>query len=70
MSARLASGDFRDFANREILAKIMTPAQIAEAQRLAREWVRSPIIVQPSRESPGQPNHGEPKPSSDFFNMA
>jgi len=24
--------------NRDIAAKLMTPAQIAEAQRLAREW--------------------------------
>ena len=24
--------------NRDIVARVMTPAQIAEAQRLAREW--------------------------------
>ncbi len=33
-------GENRDSAaeNRDIVAKFMTPAQIAEAQRLAREW--------------------------------
>jgi len=32
------TGDKKAIENREILAKKMTPAQIAEAQRLAREW--------------------------------
>ncbi len=33
-------GEKRDAAvkNRDIVAKKMTPAQIAEAQKLAREW--------------------------------
>ncbi len=33
-------GEDRDMAvnNRNIVAKMMTPAQIAEAEKLAREW--------------------------------
>ncbi len=33
-------GEKRDAAvkNRDIVAKVMTPAQISEAQELAREW--------------------------------
>jgi hypothetical protein len=27
--------------NRDLVASMMTPAQIAEAQRLAREWAQS-----------------------------
>jgi hypothetical protein len=27
--------------NRDLVASVMTPAQIAEAQRLAREWAQS-----------------------------
>ena len=39
-AAHLPPGEVRDKAaeTREILAKFMTPAQVAEAQRLAREW--------------------------------
>ena len=39
-TSRLPPGTARDKAveNRDIAAKLMTPAQIAEAQRLAREW--------------------------------
>ena len=39
-ASRLPPGSFRDLAvkNRERAAAKMTPAQIAEAQRLAREW--------------------------------
>lgn len=39
-AAHLPPGQDRDIAvkNREIVSKLMTPAQIAEAQRLAREW--------------------------------
>ena len=39
-ASRLPPGTKRDLAvkNRDILAAKMTPAQIAEAQRLAREW--------------------------------
>jgi len=39
-AAQLPPGQDRDIAvkNREIVSKLMTPAQIAEAQRLAREW--------------------------------
>jgi TPR repeat protein len=33
-----AQGDADAFKNRDIVAKKMTPAQIAEAQKLAREW--------------------------------
>ncbi len=32
------SGDEDAIKNRDIVAKKMTPAQIAEAQKLAREW--------------------------------
>jgi hypothetical protein len=32
------SGDAKSVKNRDLLAQKMTPAQIAEAQRLAREW--------------------------------
>ncbi len=40
-ASRLPPGSDRDMAvmNREALAARMTPAQIAEAQRLAREWM-------------------------------
>ncbi len=40
-ASRLPPGSDRDTAvkNRDIIAKLMTPAQIAEAQRLAREWM-------------------------------
>lgn len=39
-AARLPPGQDRDIAvkNREIVRKLMTPAQVAEAQRLARDW--------------------------------
>ncbi len=39
-ASRFAPGSDRDMAvkNRDIAAALMTPAQIAEAQRLAREW--------------------------------
>ena len=39
-AARLPPGEGRDMAtrNRDKAAKRMTPAQVAEAQRLAREW--------------------------------
>ncbi|HVH73698.1 MAG TPA: tetratricopeptide repeat protein [Stellaceae bacterium] len=39
-AARLPPGRDRDIAvkNRAIVARLMTPAQIAEAQRMAREW--------------------------------
>ena len=33
-----AQGDAEALANRDHLARMMTPAQIAEAQRLAQEW--------------------------------
>ena len=43
-ASRLSPGKDRDLAaeNREALAAKMTPAQIAEAQRLAREWKPKP----------------------------
>ncbi len=39
-ASRLPPGSDRDTAikNLDIIAKLMTPAQVAEAQRLAREW--------------------------------
>ncbi len=39
-AARLPPGEDRDMAvsNRDQIEKLMTPEQIAEAQRLAREW--------------------------------
>ena len=39
-ASRFPPGEDRDLAvkNREIVAKRMTPAQISEAQKLAREW--------------------------------
>ncbi len=39
-ASRFPRGTDRDKAvrNRDVVAKLMTPAQIAEAQRLAREW--------------------------------
>ena len=39
-AAKLPPGEERDSAvkNRNILAELMTPAQIADAQKLAREW--------------------------------
>ena len=39
-ASRFPPGTDRDKAvkNRDLVAKLMTPAQIAEAQRLAREW--------------------------------
>ena len=39
-AARLPPGEDGDMAvrNRDLIAKRMTPEQIAEAQRLAREW--------------------------------
>ncbi len=33
-----ARGEKRGVKNRELIAQIMTPAEIAEAQKLAREW--------------------------------
>jgi len=33
-----AQGDANAIKNRDIIAQRMTPAQIAEAQKLAREW--------------------------------
>ncbi len=43
-ASRFAPGSNRDRAvkNRDIIAAKMTPAQIAEAQRLAREWKPKP----------------------------
>ncbi len=43
-ASRLPPGKDRDLAvkNRDIVAEKMTPAQIAEAQRLAREWKPKP----------------------------
>ena len=40
-AAGLLPGEDRDSAaeNRDFVAKQMTPAQIAEAQRFAREWM-------------------------------
>ena len=40
LAASRATGDDqkRYAANRDSLAKLMTPAQIAEPQKLAREW--------------------------------
>ncbi len=39
-ASRVPPGEGRDIAvkNRDIVAKTMTPAQISEAQKLAREW--------------------------------
>ena len=39
-AARLPPGEVREMAvkNRDLVEKRMTPAQVAEAQRLAREW--------------------------------
>ena len=39
-ASRYPPGKDRDIAvkNRDIIAKRMTPAQISEAQKLAREW--------------------------------
>ncbi len=39
-SSRYPPGEYRDHSvkNRYIVAKRMTPAQISEAQKLAREW--------------------------------
>ncbi len=39
-ASRFPPGEMRDKAvkNRDIVAKMMTPAQISEAQKLAREW--------------------------------
>jgi TPR repeat protein len=39
-AAHLPLGEDREIAikNRDVIAKTLTPAQIAEAQRLAREW--------------------------------
>jgi uncharacterized protein len=39
-AAHLPLGEDRDIAikNRDVIAKTLTPAQLAEAQRLAREW--------------------------------
>ncbi len=33
-----AQGEQQADKNRDIISKLMTPAQIAEAQKLAREW--------------------------------
>ena len=39
-ASRLPSGEYHDTAvkNRDALAELMTPAQIAEAEKLARAW--------------------------------
>jgi hypothetical protein len=39
-ASRFPPGEGRDLAvkNRDIIAEKMTPAQISEAQKLAREW--------------------------------
>jgi TPR repeat protein len=37
-----AQGDQAAAKNRDDVAKLMTPAQIAEAQKLAREWRPTP----------------------------
>ncbi len=51
-AAGLPPGEGRDSAakNRDIVAKLMTPAQLAEAQRLAREW-------RPRRQSGAAPDN-------------
>ena len=52
-ASRLSPGSDRDMAvkNRDIIAVIMTPAQLAEAQRLAREWKpKKEGTVRPLRE--------------------
>ncbi len=38
VSLSAAQGEKESVKARDIIAKLMTPAQIAEAQRLAREW--------------------------------
>ena len=40
VASRFPPGEHRDRAvnNRDIIAEKMTPAQISEAQKLAREW--------------------------------
>ena len=38
LSLAAAGGEKDAIANRNIVAKLMTPAQIAEAQKLAKEW--------------------------------
>ena len=37
-SLAAAKGDRYALKNRDVIAKAMTPGQIAEAQRLEREW--------------------------------
>ena len=43
--------------NRDIVAEKMTPAQVAEAQRLAREWLEKHQAEKRPRSSNGMP-HG------------
>ncbi len=52
VAAGLPPGENHDVAvkNRDFVAKLMTPAQIAEAQRLAREW-------KPRRQSGAAPDN-------------
>jgi hypothetical protein len=38
---------------RNQVAKLMTPAQIAEAQRVASEWTRSKAASHPGKPAPG-----------------
>jgi TPR repeat protein len=41
-SLAAARGDQNAKENRDIAARVMTPAQIAQAQKLAREWKPKP----------------------------
>ena len=41
-SLSAAQGDHDSAIQRDLVAKLMTPAQIAEAQKLAREWKPKP----------------------------
>jgi uncharacterized protein len=38
-----ASGDKNAVTNRDRVAALMTPTQVAEAQKLAREWKPTPV---------------------------
>src|SRR5450830_1903134 len=42
LSLSAAQGDHDSAIQRDLVAKLMTPAQIAEAQKLAREWKPKP----------------------------
>ena len=41
MNLATARGSEKAFKSRDTLEKLMTPAQLAEAQRLAREWTQT-----------------------------